>query len=394
MVWLLGLLLIIICISSHAAENEVSLTVHYEYEGNQIQDMAYELFYVASMSENNHFELEGEFTKYPIELNGLDTDGWRSMASMLNNYVKRDKIMPIDISQTDEQGNALFPKTKDSLPQGLYLVSGTQLVVGNYVYYSDPSLMSLSDFTSLELTVLAKGNREEMENHPMENVTERKVIKIWKEDEEAFRPRQVSIQLLQNGALFDEIILKKDNNWQYRWKELPAYDERGILIDWGILERDTENYTISISQNENTFLVTNTYTPALNIEGTESKTLYKVWDDKGYEKKRPKQITVHLLQSGTKYDTKILNAEMGWKYIWKDIPVKDDDGQVIKWTIQEEAVMGYKAKVEEKGNNYVLTNTVVKDSLPQTGLLWWPVLVLISAGLFFMVLGKWIKNRA
>lgn len=68
-------------------------------------------------------------------------------------------------------------------------------------------------------------------------------------------PEQVTIQLLKKDEIIDTVILNKENNWTYTWKQIEASDEYEVLeinIPTG--------YTATYRQVENKFIVTNTKT--------------------------------------------------------------------------------------------------------------------------------------
>ena len=68
-------------------------------------------------------------------------------------------------------------------------------------------------------------------------------------------PNNVTIQLLKKDEIIDTIILNKENNWTYTWKQIEASDEysvKEINIPAG--------YTDTYRQIENKFIVTNTKT--------------------------------------------------------------------------------------------------------------------------------------
>lgn len=115
----------------------------------------------------------------------------------------------------------------------------------------------------------------------------------------------------------------------------------------------------------------------------------KVWDDDGYEDERPEEIVVQLLRGDQIYDTVSLSADNNWRYEWTDL-----DGS-YEWTVVEKETEGYTVEVSRESDTYVITNTYdeptptvqEKTTLPQTGQLWWPVPVLITAGLLLIVIG-------
>ena len=84
----------------------------------------------------------------------------------------------------------------------------------------------------------------------------------------------------------------------------------------------------------------------------------------------------------------------------------------MRWSVSEaEVPNGYSVAVTREGNTVVLTNTAKKptdkttdktvnkttdktsDKLPQTGQLWWPVLVLLFAGAICLLVGRVLRDR-
>ena len=82
-----------------------------------------------------------------------------------------------------------------------------------------------------------------------------------------------------------------------------------------------------------------------------------------------------------------LNEANDWLYTWDALPEYSADGKEYNWSIQETAVSGYVSSVKQNGCTFVLTNTMDKQKLPQTGMLWWPVPLLTVGGLSFLILG-------
>ena len=124
-------------------------------------------------------------------------------------------------------------------------------------------------------------------------------------------------------------------------------------------------------------------------EGTETDiTVIKVWKDSCHPKRRPESITVDLLCDGEKYDTITLPQNGKWKYTWKNLDATHE------WTVEEAQVKGYNRPVIVKdGKIFTITNTCNRPDtpkggkLPQTGQLWWPVPVLLLAGLVLVIVG-------
>ena len=117
----------------------------------------------------------------------------------------------------------------------------------------------------------------------------------------------------------------------------------------------------------------------------------KVWKDDCHKEQRPKSIAISLICDGEVCDTITLPHNGAWSYTWKDLDTNH------QWTVMEKKEQGYKdPDIQQEGNTFIVTNTCSKPTtppqpgkptLPQTGQLWWPVPVLIAAGLLFVVIG-------
>ncbi len=129
--------------------------------------------------------------------------------------------------------------------------------------------------------------------------------------------------------------------------------------------------------------------------------VHKVWDDSANTTKRPTSIQVELLMNGQVHDTVTLNAENGWSYEWNEL------NDSYTWQVTEKNVpTDYTVRMTKEGKTYLLTNTLKPDtptppdnppkppSLPQTGLLWWPVPVLAALGLLAILGGALLKRRS
>ena len=142
------------------------------------------------------------------------------------------------------------------------------------------------------------------------------------------------------------------------------------------------------------------------------------------EKERPDSIVVELLQTDvegntTVVDRQTLTKENQWSYTWKNLST------LMRWSVSEaEVPNGYTVAVTREGDTVVLTNTAKKsgnpdgeanppskkptgkttdktvnkttdktsDKLPQTGQLWWPVPLLMLAGVICLLVGKQLRK--
>lgn len=117
----------------------------------------------------------------------------------------------------------------------------------------------------------------------------------------------------------------------------------------------------------------------------------KIWDDNNSEK-RPSSVKISLYAGTELYETVILNKKNNWKYQWSEL-----DGNIV-WSVWESEVPDeYSVRIEKQGTNFVVTNKSTErnpstpdtdDKLPQTGMLWWPVPILILLGLGCLITGR------
>ncbi len=117
----------------------------------------------------------------------------------------------------------------------------------------------------------------------------------------------------------------------------------------------------------------------------------KIWKDDGNETLRPHEITVQLLCDGDIFDERTLNEENGWGYTWTGLDAAH------RWQVAEKEVPDeYTVEITQEGITFTVTNTCDNpppppppppSTLPQTGMMWWPVPVLFGAGILFCVVG-------
>lgn len=127
---------------------------------------------------------------------------------------------------------------------------------------------------------------------------------------------------------------------------------------------------------------------------TSEVTAVKLWKDEGYEAKRPSDIQVQLCRGDQVIETVRLSRENNWQYHWTGL---EED---YNWNVRELAVSeNYEVSMECDTFAWYITNTYIgpedtpQEKLPQTGMLWWPVLVLAFCGVVFFTIGWMMKNR-
>lgn len=307
----LSLLLILLLLPMNAfaagsidLSRDASLTISYQDGNTPLTGAQFDLYLVATVDECGELTTTKDFALFNVNIRGSNDEAWKTLASTLEGYVLRDGLKPADSGITDKNGLAAFPTSGKTLTKGLYLVLGSRLTQNGHRYDPAPFMVLL----------------------PVQD--------------------------------------KESNTWNYNVTANAKYDSSIVSGD------DTIN-----------------------------RKVLKVWKDDGYEKERPKEVVVQLLRNGKIYDTVTLSADNSWRHTWTDL------SDQYTWTVVEKELNGYTAEVTREGITYVITNTYDADApvkptptspsspsgpaqkLPQTGQLWWPVPLLLCAGLLFVVIG-------
>ncbi|PFD37622.1 cell wall anchor protein, partial [Bacillus cereus] len=171
--------------------------------------------------------------------------------------------------------------------------------------------------------------------------------KTWNDNNATDRPSSVKVDLLQNGKVVDTKEATAATNWKYTFDKLQAYDANGVAYKYEVKEQPVAGYESKV----NGYDITNTKVGKTKVEGT------KTWNDDN-AKNRPEMIKVDLLQNGTVIATQEVSKATGWKYEFKDLAAYDTEGKAYKYEVKEQAVEGYKSKV----NGYDITNTKVGET--------------------------------
>ncbi|GAE31828.1 Cna B-type domain-containing protein [Alkalihalobacillus hemicellulosilyticus] len=161
------------------------------------------------------------------------------------------------------------------------------------------------------------------------------VTKGWLDDDSEDRPESITVNLLQNGNVYETVDITEEEDWTYEFENLAAYDDAGQAIEYTIEEEPVDGYETTIAGYD----ITNLRAGTTSIEVT------KAWLD-GVETDRPESITVYLLQDGEEFDVAQVTAEAGWAYTFTDVPLYDDQGVEYTYTVEEEPVAGYETSID------------------------------------------------
>ena len=167
---------------------------------------------------------------------------------------------------------------------------------------------------------------------------------------------EIEVKLLANGQEVQSAKLNEANSWKHTFKDLPKYDDNGKEITYTVKEVAIEGYESKIEGNaKDGFVITNK-----NLAKTEIP-VEKKWLGKAVN-----EIEVKLLANGQEVQSAKLNEANSWKHTFKDLPVYDDNGKEITYTVKEVAIEGYESKVEGNAKDgFVITNkNLAKTEVP------------------------------
>lgn len=120
-----------------------------------------------------------------------------------------------------------------------------------------------------------------------------------------------------------------------------------------------------ITQTKNKVIINKKDAPApstITITGSIT------WNDSdNIHSSRPSQVTVNLLSNGVVSESKTVTSNDSWAYTFADKPYKDSSGNVIQYTITQNAISEYTTTV----NGYNITNTYSPSKITITGNITW-----------------------
>ena len=183
--------------------------------------------------------------------------------------------------------------------------------------------------------------------------------KTWNDDNnrDGKRPQSIKINLFADGSYVSSQTVTASNNWNWNFNDLPAY-QNGNRIAYTVSEDAVEGYTAQI----NGYSITNTHQPELtSVSGS------KTWDDNNNQDgKRPTSIMVNLLANGSEIAEKEVTEADGWAWTFDNL-YKYENGSEIVYSVTEDAVKDYTAKVE----GFNITNTYETESTSVSGSKTW-----------------------
>lgn len=219
----------------------------YEKNGNEkIKGSELTIYKVANALEKDH-NLAFE---YVSELNGCSASLVDLESADISSEI--EKCIPNNMNgitkETDENGNVKY----EDLDLGLYLVKQTNKVEG---------FSKIDSFLIMTPKVIDNKWIYDIKATPKTDiirVIDINVKKVWNTSTNNTNhviniPESITVELLLDNKVIDTIILSKENDWKYTWKDLEKsdmYTVKEIKVPKG--------YTATYQKEENTFIITNT----------------------------------------------------------------------------------------------------------------------------------------
>ena len=230
-----------------------TLTVEYP-----CADTSFQIYKVADVSETGSYTLTETFAKYPFVFENMDQTQWRTLALTLEGYIARDDIQPLAEQSTDANGKTTF----QDLDVGLYILIGRNQSDSTYRYECEPAMIQLPGLNEKEEWITEVTAKPKYTKQPVsqeETLTQKKVIKIWKDNNSKKRPKEIQVELLKDGKIADTVMLNVDNNWKYQWDNLDS------SATWQVVEKEVpQGYRVTVDREAYTFTIT-------NVKSTSSK---------------------------------------------------------------------------------------------------------------------------
>ena len=167
------------------------------------------------------------------------------------------------------------------------------------------------------------------------------------------------VELLADGVVKERVTLSKaTNDWKYRFTNLAKYAPDGHEIEYTVREEKVEGYETTISgTTKSGYTITN------RITGKVTIAVRKKWIGK-----EGNRVVVNLYANGKKVGSQALTKDKDWQYTFTNLE-KYENGQEIEYTVKEEKVEGYTAKIEgDMKSGYTIINkeNLKKAKTPRT----------------------------
>ena len=221
--------------------------------------MKWNIYRVAQRDAKAACSLTAPFDQYPVSLEDQTASGYQDAADTLENYAVLDQIPAVASGITDANGVL----TASGLEIGLYLISGSPIVIGSECYIPSATLVEMRQQTdgTIDLATYPKFTVRPVRADSEEVYT---LKKVWQQDEHALeqRPTAITVGIYKDGTLQENVTLDESNAWTYTWTGNSSETFR-------VREQEVPTpYTVVYKKNETQFLIANTRSETSSEETT------------------------------------------------------------------------------------------------------------------------------
>ena len=330
------------------------------------------IYFVATVDSKGRYTINPAFADYGIFKenpdffnNGFNYDEWRNCVihpdetgvnaggwntGGLEAYIEEKQISPVNENDgvSDENGKTQY----SGLELGVYFVVSDSIIIGDYEHsfinfvYPVPILEKPTTGGNLIINYAPEASPKKAKI----GVVHCEIRKQWEDGGYTqFRPQSVTFQIYSGDELIDTVTLDSSNNWQYNWLH------KGFVDNFTIKEVPVDGYTSRVTVTQ--------------IPGTHDYTYTCV---NGYNPPPDNPPPDNPPPDNPPPDN----------------PPPDNPPP----TNPPSNPPGFPGLPAVLGAVRALPQVLGARRLPQTGQLWWPLPILVIAGIFFIVKG--IKKNA
>lgn len=373
--------MILICadvsqMSVSAKDKDGTFTVICKDNGEPISDMVWKVYRVGKRGKGNSYNLDGNFKNYKVSVNHSDASEAAKTGLTLENYAVLDKIKPDFTGVTDKSGVLKF----EGLKTGLYIASGTKLKVDTNIYTPSVVMFEIHEtinegYTGKDITAYVKMTTTVLKDQDIEfSYT---VKNVWENDDKnEQRPNKVKVEIYRDGDLYLEIELSDENNWTHKWDGSPDSDWR-VKVD-----TVPDDYTVIYDSDDTNFAVVNTYNPNIPdnpgfIDPPTTETIFTTVITE----------TTTDISDGSSAGTDIDGSTTSVPAVTTvSLETSSDKTSTVTVVTENKSTVAQNTTTTKEKSE-----SISGGKLPQTGQLWWPVLLL--GGIGVVVISCGIKLR-
>ncbi len=351
-----------------------SLTLtHYSVDEELMANVVSHIYLVATVDADGQYTIADEFSDFFADKdffnNGYDYDEWKncvahtdqggSNTGALENYITGKGISEIASKVSDSEGKTYYTDLK----LGVYFVLSDNIVVGEYTHsfinfvYPVPILEKADAKSDVFVNYNPSASPKKAKTRN-DVVTHCKLYKRWNDSGNTDkRPSAVTFNISCDGTLMETVTLSSDNNWYHEWSNTGLHDYVVEEVSAGSGYKGSIVIT-QVGDHDYEYVCTNTYTPPSENPPPSNPPSENPPTDNPPSENPPSDNP----STDTPSEDTITPDSPGVLGAIRNIP------EVLGAVRNIPQVLGARR-------------------LPQTGQLWWPLPILVIAGVFFIVKG-------